>query len=146
MIELDVFNTTNSVSKIKLLYSIDQGQTWTEADTEAREVQAHSDSKLSWSLNLSGAIRFRVSMVGGSKNSKTYLDNFTIKYTGGFETQVAIAGDVTGDGMVDISDVNALINMMLGKTSPTPAADINSDGNVDISDVNAVINLMLGKE
>ncbi len=146
MIELDVFNTTNSVSKIKLLYSIDQGQTWTEADTEAREVQAHSDSKLSWSLNLSGAIRFRVSMVGGSKNSKTYLDNFTIKYTGGFETQVAIAGDVTGDGMVDISDVNAVINMMLGKTSPTPAADINSDGNVDIADVNAVINLMLGKE
>ena len=85
-------------------------------------------------------------MVGGSKNSKTYLDNFTIKYTGGFETQVAIAGDVTGDGMVDISDVNALINMMLGKTAPTSAADINGDGNVDISDVNAVINLMLGKE
>ena len=26
-----------------------------------------------------------------------------------------VAGDVTGDGKVDISDVNAVINVMLGK-------------------------------
>ena len=48
-------------------------------------------------------------------------------------------GDVNGDGTVDIADVNAVINMMLGKT---PCA---SAGNVDISDVNIVINIMLGK-
>jgi hypothetical protein len=52
---------------------------------------------------------------------------------------------VTGDGQVDISDVNAVINMMLGKLSSTPAADVTGDGQVDIADVNAVINLMLGK-
>ena len=43
------------------------------------------------------------------------------------------------------ADVNAIINMMLGKVEAVPAADLNGDGNVDISDVNAVINLMLGK-
>ncbi|MBR1727620.1 MAG: Omp28-related outer membrane protein [Muribaculaceae bacterium] len=57
----------------------------------------------------------------------------------------AVVGDVTGDGVVDIADVNAIINMMLGKVEAVPAADLNGDGNVDISDVNAVINLMLGK-
>ena len=56
-----------------------------------------------------------------------------------------LPGDLNGDGQVDISDVNAVINMMLGKTPQTPAGDVTGDGNVDISDVNAVINIMLGK-
>lgn len=56
-----------------------------------------------------------------------------------------VQGDFTGDGIVDIADVNAVINMMLGKAAPTAAGDVTSDGNVDIADVNAVINLMLGK-
>ena len=51
--------------------------------------------------------------------------------------------DVNADGTVDIADVNAVINMMLGK-SPA-SADITGDGKVDVSDVNMVINAMLGK-
>ena len=54
-------------------------------------------------------------------------------------------GDVTGDGQVDIADVNAVINVMLGKAAPTNAADVTGNSRVDIADVNAVINLMLGK-
>ena len=54
------------------------------------------------------------------------------------------ACDINSDGKVDISDVNEVINVMLGKS--TASADINGDGKVDISDVNAVINAMLGKE
>ena len=56
-----------------------------------------------------------------------------------------VVGDLTGDGKVDIADVNAVINMMLGKTQPTQAGDVTGDDKVDIADVNAVINLMLGK-
>ena len=56
-----------------------------------------------------------------------------------------LPGDINGDGKVDISDVNAVINVMLGKTESTAVADVNGDGTVDISDVNIVINLMLGK-
>ena len=56
-----------------------------------------------------------------------------------------VTGDVTGDGIVDIVDVNAVINVMLGKAAPTNAADVTGDSRVDIADVNAVINLMLGK-
>ena len=54
-------------------------------------------------------------------------------------------GDVTGDGQVDIADVNAVIDIMLGKAEQTAAADVTGDGQVDIADVNAVINIMLGK-
>jgi len=56
-----------------------------------------------------------------------------------------VRGDVTGDGKVDVSDVNMVINMMLGKAEPTAAADVTGDGTVDVSDVNIVINIMLGK-
>ena len=54
-------------------------------------------------------------------------------------------GDLNGDGQVDISDVNMVINLMLGKVEQTVAGDVTGDGKVDISDVNAVINVMLGK-
>ena len=57
----------------------------------------------------------------------------------------SVPGDSNGDGMVDISDVNAVINMMLGKAEMVAACDMNNDGKIDISDVNAVINAMLGK-
>ena len=53
---------------------------------------------------------------------------------------------MTGDGKVDIADVNAVINMMLGKAAPTAGGDVTGDGSVDIADVNAVINIMLGKD
>ena len=59
-----------------------------------------------------------------------------------------IQGDVTGDGVVDIADVNAVINIMLGKATSNEwrvASDVTADGTVDIADVNAVINIMLGK-
>ncbi len=51
--------------------------------------------------------------------------------------------DLTGDGRVDISDVNAAIDVMLGKSAAD--ADITGDGQVDIADINAIIDKMLGK-
>lgn len=61
---------------------------------------------------------------------------------------VLVPGDVTGDGSVDVSDVNAVINVMLGKENSQQIialADVTGDGSVDVSDVNAIINIMLGK-
>ena len=60
-----------------------------------------------------------------------------------------VVGDVTGDNQTDVTDVNAIINIMLGK-APASAypgnADVTGEGNIDVSDVNKVINIMLGKE
>ena len=63
----------------------------------------------------------------------------------GLSATAQVQGDLNGDNKVDIADVNAVINMMLGKSAQTAAGDINGDSSVDIADVNAVINLMLGK-
>ena len=56
-----------------------------------------------------------------------------------------VSGDVTGDAKVDIADINAAIDMMLGKAEKSDAADITGDGNIDIADINAMIDIMLGK-
>ena len=54
-------------------------------------------------------------------------------------------GDVNGDGNVAISDVTALIDLLLGGgTINNPAADCNGDSNVTISDVTALIDYLLG--
>lgn len=56
-----------------------------------------------------------------------------------------IRGDVNGDGKVNVSDVTALINMILG-TLPTDQAraDVNGDTRVNVSDVTTLINIILG--
>ena len=55
-----------------------------------------------------------------------------------------VKGDVNGDGLVDIADVNAAIDMVLGLTDNKPAADVNGDDVVDIADINAIIDIVLG--
>ena len=56
-------------------------------------------------------------------------------------------GDANGDGNVDVQDVTAIINRILGN-NPNPFddtnADVNGDGSIDVLDVTAVINLILG--
>ena len=52
-------------------------------------------------------------------------------------------GDVNSDGEVNISDINAVIDIILGGVS-NPAGDVNGDGEVNISDVNTVIDIILG--
>ena len=90
-------------------------------------------------------------------NHDTYyeISSTTNKYTVRDITAdyISLTGDANGDGKVDIADVNAVINAMLGRGSLTPdpspegegLCDVTGDGQVDISDVNAVINIMLGK-
>lgn len=56
----------------------------------------------------------------------------------------ALSGDVNGDGEVTISDVNAVIDIILNGDSDITGADVNGDGEVGISDVNAVIDIILG--
>ena len=53
-------------------------------------------------------------------------------------------GDVNGDVTVNITDVNAVISIILDGKTMTPAADVNGDGTVNITDLNAIINVILG--
>ena len=55
-----------------------------------------------------------------------------------------LKGDVNGDGVVNTSDVSALLNIILGSAETVPAADVNGEGVVNTSDVTALINIILG--
>lgn len=61
----------------------------------------------------------------------------------------ALVGDVTGDGKVDVEDLNAVVNIMLGKAQqsdyPGNANIAGEDDKIDVQDMNAIINIMLGK-
>lgn len=54
-----------------------------------------------------------------------------------------LKGDVNSDGVVDIADVNAVINIILKLDNNNPKSDVNGDGLVDIADVNTLINIIL---
>lgn len=58
---------------------------------------------------------------------------------------VTVVGDLTGDGVVDVDDLNMVINMMINKVDETPEADLTGDGMVDVDDLNVMINMMLHK-
>jgi len=62
-------------------------------------------------------------------------------------TAPGLRGDINGDGKVDVTDVNVVVNIILGKDSKDnyPNADTDGNGTVDVTDVNAVVNIILGK-
>ena len=64
---------------------------------------------------------------------------------------VTLIGDVNGDGEVNVSDVTALVSIILGTYVPTRAEgasdpDINGDSEVNVSDVTKLVNIILGRE
>lgn len=63
------------------------------------------------------------------------------------EESDARLGDVNLDGLVDVTDVSLLIDIVLGKpvNQPLGITDINGDGMVDVTDVSLVIDIVLGK-
>ena len=59
-----------------------------------------------------------------------------------YRNKSSLAGDVNGDGEVNIADVNAVIDMIL-TDNPLFAGDVNGDGEVNIADINALIDMIL---
>lgn len=54
-----------------------------------------------------------------------------------------VNGDVNGDGEVDITDVNTIINHIINGYDYDSDLDANGDGDIDVSDVNYIINIVL---
>ena len=55
-------------------------------------------------------------------------------------------GDVNEDGQLSVSDIDSLVDIILGK-SPDPdfrIADVNGDGRITIADLTSLVNLILG--
>lgn len=157
MASLTVFNPTGTITKLTLEYSVEDNSEgkpiWITApcstgDTIA-EAAIRSKSTLYWILDLKNTqpAKFRLYERAGHKTSATYVDDFTLYYTGeeGGPVDPPIPGDVNGDGEISISDINAIIDVLLGSSNLEliRRADVNGDGEVSISDINAVIDLLL---
>ncbi|MBO4815151.1 MAG: chitobiase/beta-hexosaminidase C-terminal domain-containing protein [Muribaculaceae bacterium] len=86
--------------------------------------------------------------VNGDENPRITADSYSIKALNATVIPT-LPGDVNGDGKVDVLDVTAIINHILGN-NPTPfdlrAADVNDDDSINVMDVTLVINIILGIE
>ena len=57
-------------------------------------------------------------------------------------------GDVDGNTVVDVQDLNILINIVLGKDSASKyggRANVDGQGGIDVQDINALTNILVGK-
>ncbi len=77
---------------------------------------------------------------GGTRGTQLQFDAiFFYKKAG-----AALTGDVNGDGVVNNTDVSALINVILGDAA-YDNTDLNGDGVVNNTDVTSLINIILNK-
>ena len=156
MASLTVFNSTNTVAKFSLEYSVENDSEgnpiWITAPsskgTDVAEAATKAQSTCYWLLDLDNTkpALFRIYERAGHKTTATYVDDFTLYYTGEEGGPVEpIPGDVNGDGEVSISDINAIIDVLLGSSNAEfiRRADVNGDGEISISDINAVIDILL---
>ena len=73
-------------------------------------------------------------MTGGSSTAPCLIDDFTIFYLDE-ENPSEKFGDVNKDGIVDVEDVNAVINVILDQNEVSDyqsRADLNGDNRVDV--------------
>ena len=62
------------------------------------------------------------------------------------EEESFVLGDINGDGNINISDVVAIVNYIIGTSNETNydvAADMNEDGVINVSDVIAIVNQII---
>lgn len=62
----------------------------------------------------------------------------------GSVAQAGIPGDVTGDGILGIDDVSALLDVLAGSLDENAACDVNGDAEVNIADVSALLDELAG--
>ena len=138
MMSVYLFNPTSTTAKFRVQYSLDKAE-W--IDLGEVNVPASVDGKASFKMPaLSAPVYFRISQTGGSTTAKVYVDNISFTYY----KEAGVTGDINGDGVVDVSDVTALVNKILGTADfADDVCDMNGDGEINVSDVTYLINLIL---
>ena len=63
---------------------------------------------------------------------------------GNYCPEDSLQGDITGDGIVNILDIIATVNLVLGGDY-NDNADFNNDGIVDVLDIIQLVNLILNQ-
>jgi len=124
---------SDSDATLRIDYSTNQGASWTTLGN----VAVTSGSLQSYLLHaaIEGTVRFRIVQTAGKRVN---IDDISIYAA----VSTPISGDVNGDGLVSVADINAIIDLILRNLYDS-SGDVNGDGIVSVADINAVINIML---
>lgn len=141
------FNPTGNTSIVRCYYSTNNGLTWNTATTfsgsQFLSVKPGTINEGEFKINSTAPALFKFSLFSGSTTQYSYIDSIKINYDAPATDEPRL-GDLNNDGKIDVSDVTALINMILGTQNyPQELSDLNGDTRVDVSDVTILINTIL---
>ena len=129
---------------IGLLGDFKRDGEWYSLDIPYSEIIARANPVFDNPTNYTGNVVALLS--GGVQGTPLNFDAVFFYRNNDAET---LRGDLNGDLIVDVTDVNIAINVILKKNNdPAVAAlaDLDGNGVVDVSDVNIIINIILNKE
>lgn len=118
-----------------------------------RDIKVEAQSELvsikGWQMTVTGADgRSTVTRIDSNECSFAMPADGHVSLDVILDGRSDVPGDVNGDGVVDVQDVNMAINVMLGKVNDSGdelATDVNGDGVTDVVDINAIVNYMLNR-
>ena len=74
-----------------------------------------------------------------------YGEWFCTEDCGGGTCSLILQGDINNDGILNVSDIIIIVNMILGISLIDMMADINGDESIDIFDVVMIVNIILNR-
>ena len=135
--QVDIYSATSDAAKMKFTVPVEDG------DSTSRIITGITDKFYTVTgLTEGGTFNYRVKAyyVNGTQSAWSNIETVTLVDNG----PVYDLGDVNHDGKITISDVTALIDILLSDATIAPAeADVNGQGGVTIADVTALIDLLL---
>ena len=118
-------------------YSTDKGNTWTTVGTIT--TSPGTLDRYLVNVGVDDPVRFRIVQTAGTRVNIDDITLFKLVYPPTPEPSF----DLNEDGAVNISDINYLINIILGVNSRGIVGDLNDDGSVNITDLNKLISYIL---
>ena len=115
-----------------------------EGDSTWRMVSGIADTCYTVSALDGGIYEYMVKAIYTDGTESVWSNIQQVTLVGGGE--LPLIGDVNGDGEVNIGDISAIIDYILGTATEsfnTEAADVNLAGEINIADVAAIVDMLL---
>ena len=144
VVRIKIYNPTSSGVFITPQYYKQSGTRWQGLDSPYQFYAAAGATTTAVIANLptNEPVKLRLNASGSSEYF--FIDDIEICYENTWTPEIKL-GDVNDDGFVNISDVTALIDYLLGDAIEInlAAADVNQMDGINISDVTALIDMLL---
>ena len=122
-----------------------QGLIWYYKNSNGRNLFGHNggDTGVSTEMFISTSNNLGVIILSNSSNYNALIQIENAVFDFAEEADFPILGDINSDGIINILDVIAIINIILNSNEFNVLADVNVDGNIDILDIVQVVNIIL---